>query len=79
VGFERSVLHILLKLIIPVLFAAILVFIDTVWIAACSLLMLFLGYFVLQFYFVKANICKKELLNFGFFLFVGYISVFLFI
>jgi len=36
VGFERSVLYVLLKLIMPVLFAAILVFVDTVWIAVCS-------------------------------------------
>jgi hypothetical protein len=36
VGLERSVLYILLKLIMPVLLAAILVFVDTVWIAVWS-------------------------------------------
>jgi len=79
VGFERSVLYILLKLIMPVIFAAILVFVDTVWIAVWSVLMLFLGYFVLQLYFVKANISGREFLNYGLFMFVGYFSVFLFL
>ena len=78
-GLERSVLYVLLKLIMPVLFAAILVFVDTVWIAVCSLLILLLGYFVLQIYFVRANTSMRELLNCGLFIFVGYISVFLFI
>ena len=78
-GLERSVLYVLLKLIMPVLFAAILVFVDTVWIAVCSLLTLLPGYFVLQIYFVRANISMRELLNCGLFIFVGYISVFLFI
>jgi len=36
VGFERSVLYILLKVIMPVSFAAILVFVDTVWVAFWS-------------------------------------------
>jgi len=79
VGLERSILYILLKLIMPVLFAAILVFVDTVWIAVCSLLLLFLAYFVMQLFFVQANISRKELLNCGLFIFVGYISVFLFL
>jgi hypothetical protein len=79
VGFERAVLYILLKLIKPILFAAILVFVDTVWIAVSSLLILFLGYFALQFYFVKVNMSRRELLNFGSYMLVGYISVFLFI
>ena len=78
-GLERSVLYVLLKLIMPVLFAAILVFVDTVWIAVCSLLVLLLGYFVLQIYFVRANISTRELLNCGLFILVGYISVFLFL
>jgi len=78
-GFERSILYFLLKLIMPVLFAAILVFVDTVWIAVCSLLILLGGYFVLQFWFVKANISRREKLNVGLYILVGYISVFLFI
>ena len=78
-GFERSILYFLLKLIMPVLFAAILVFVDTIWIAVCSYILLSLGYFVLQLFFVKANISTKELINCGFFIFVPYISVFLFI
>jgi len=77
-GFERSVLYVLLKLILPVVFAAILVFVDTVWIAVTSLPLLFLTYFVLQVCFIKADISKRELLNGGLFMFVGYISVFLF-
>ena len=77
-GLERSVLYVLLKLIIPVLFAAILVFVDTVWIAISSLPLLFLTYFVLQVCFLKADISMRELLNGGLFMFVGYISVFLF-
>ena len=79
VGFERSLLHVLLKVILPVTFAAILVFIDTVWIAVCSLLLLLVCYFVLQQFFVKANISRRELLNCGLFILVGYVSVFLFI
>jgi len=46
VGFKRSVLYVLLKLIMPVLFAAILVFVDTVWIAVWSLLIFLIAYFV---------------------------------
>jgi len=41
--------------------------------------LLFLGYFVLRLVVVKANIYRKELLNGGLVLFVGYISVFLFL
>jgi hypothetical protein len=78
-GLERSVLYVLLKLIMPVLFAAILVFVDTVLIAVCSLLLLLLAYFVVQLFFVQANTSRKELLNFSLFIFVGYISVFLFL
>jgi len=47
VGFKRSLLSILLKVIIPVPFAAILVFVDTNWIIFVSVLVLFLAYFVL--------------------------------
>ena len=46
VGFKRSVLYVLLKLIMPVLFAAILVFVDTVWIAVWSLLIFHFAYFI---------------------------------
>jgi hypothetical protein len=41
VGFKRSVLHILLKLVMPVSFAAILVFVDTVWVAFVLVIVLF--------------------------------------
>ena len=47
VGFKRSLLSTLLKVIIPVPFAAILVFVDTNWIIFVSVLVLFLAYFVL--------------------------------
>ena len=64
---------------LPVSFAAILVFVDTVWVAISSLIILFVGYFVLQFYIVRANTSRKEFLNVGLFILVGYISVLLFI
>jgi hypothetical protein len=79
VGFKRSLLSILLKVIIPVPFAAILVFVDTNWITFVSVLVLFLAYFVLQFYFLQANTSTKELLNTGVFILAGYISIFLLI
>ena len=47
VGFKRPLISILIKVIMPVVFAAILVFVDTVWIAITSLMVLFMGYFVL--------------------------------
>ena len=79
VGFKRSLLSTLLKVIIPVPFAAILVFVDTNWIIIVSVLVLFLAYFVLQFYFLQANTSTKELLNTGVFILAGYISIFLLI
>ena len=78
VGFKRPLLHILLKVIMPVPFAAILVFVDTVWIAVPSIICLLFGYFVLQLYFVQTNNSVKELLNFGLFMTICYISVLLF-
>ena len=45
-GFKRSLLSTLLKIIIPLPFAAILVFVDTNWITMVSVLILFLAYFV---------------------------------
>ena len=59
-------------------FAATLVFVDTVWVAMSSLIVLFTGYFVLQFYIVKANTSLREFSNIGLFMVVGYISVLLF-
>jgi hypothetical protein len=73
VGFKRSMLSILLKVIIPLLFAAILVWVDTNWITMASVFVLFLAYFVLQFYFIRANTSTKELLNTGLFILAGYI------
>jgi len=46
VGFKRPMLLTLLKLIIPLPFAAILVFVDFNWINMISVLILFLVYFV---------------------------------
>ena len=78
VGFKRPILYILLKVIMPVPFAAILVFVDTVWIAVPSIICLLFGYFVLQLYFVQTNNSVKELVNFGLFMTICYISVLLF-
>jgi len=47
VGFIRPVLSTLLKIIIPILFAAILVWSDINWMTMVSVLVLLLGYFVL--------------------------------
>jgi hypothetical protein len=47
VGFKRPLLSTLLKIIIPLPFAAILVFVDINWINMVSVLVLFLAYFVL--------------------------------
>jgi len=79
VGFKRSLLSTMLKLIIPLLFAAILVFVDTNWLTLVSVLVLFSAYFVTQFYFLQANTSTKELLNAGVFILAGYISIFLFV
>ena len=78
VGFKRPLLYVLFKVIMPLPFAAILVFVDTVWIAVPSIICLLFGYFVLQLWFVQANTSIKELLNFGLFMTVCYISVLLF-
>jgi hypothetical protein len=79
VGFIRPLLFTLLKVIIPLLFAAILVWLDIKWMTLVSVFVLFLAYFVLHFYFLKANTSTKELLNTGLFILAGYISIFLFI
>jgi hypothetical protein len=42
-------------------------------------LVLFLAYFVTQFYFLQANTSTKELLNAGVFILAGYLSIFLFV
>jgi hypothetical protein len=47
VGFKRTLLYTLLKIIITLPFAAILVFVDTNWITTVSVLVLFLTYFAL--------------------------------
>ena len=47
VGFKRPLIFILLKVIVPVTFAAILVWVDTPWINMVSVLFLFLTYFFL--------------------------------
>ena len=79
VGFKRPLLSTLLKLIIPLLFAAILVWVDINWLTLVSVLVLFSVYFVSHFYFLQVNTSTKELLNAGVFILAGYISVFLFI
>jgi hypothetical protein len=43
VGFIRPLLSILLKIIIPLLFSAILVWVDTNWIVMVSVFVLFLA------------------------------------
>jgi hypothetical protein len=47
VGFKRSLFSILLKIILPIPFAVILVFVDINWVTIVSVLVLFLAYFVL--------------------------------
>ena len=79
VGFIRPLLFTLLKVIIPLLFAAILVWLDINWMTMVSVFVLFLAYFVLHFYFLQATTSTKELLNTGLFILAGYISIFLFI
>ena len=79
VGFIRPLLFTLLKVIIPLLFAAILVWLDINWMTMVSVFVLFLAYFVLHLCFLQANTSTKELLNTGLFILAGYISIFLFI
>ena len=73
VGFKRPLIYMLLKVIMPVLFATILVFVDTIWIAVASLIVLFVGYFIAQLYFVKAKNCW----NFILYMVASYVSVLL--
>ena len=79
VGFKRPLLSTLLKLILPVIFAAILVWVGTNWLTLVLVLVLFLAYFVSQFYFLQINTSTKELLNTWIFILAGYISIFLLI
>ena len=79
VGFKRPVLSILLKLIFPLPFAAILVFVDINWITRVSVLILPLAYFVFQLFFLQKNASTKDLLNAGLVILTSYISIFLFI
>jgi hypothetical protein len=79
VGFKRPLLSTLLKLIIPILFAAILVWVDINWMTMVSVFVLFLAYFVLNNYVLQANTSTKEWLNTGSLILAGYISIFLFI
>ena len=79
VGFRRPLLSTLLKLIIIVIFAAILVWVDTNWLTLVLVLVLFLVYFVSQFYFLQANTSTKEKVNAGVIILTGYISIFLLI
>jgi hypothetical protein len=79
VGFKRPVLSILLKLIFPLPFAAILVFVDINWITTVSVLILPLAYFMFQLFFLQKNASTKDLLNAGLVILTSYISIFLFI
>ena len=79
VGFKRPLLSTPLKLILPVIFAAILVWVGTNWLTLVLVLVLFLAYFVSQFYFLQINTSTKELLNTWIFILAGYISIFLLI
>ena len=79
VGFIRPLLLTLLKVIIPLLFAAILVWVDTNWMTMVSALVLFLVYFVLQLVFLQTNTSTRELWTVGLFILAGYISIFLLI
>jgi len=79
VGFKRPLLSTMLKLILPVIFAAILVWVGTNWLTLVLVLVLFLAYFVSQFYFLQVNTSTKELLNTCIFILAGYISIFLLI
>jgi hypothetical protein len=77
VGFIRPLLSTLLKVIIPLLFAAILVWVDTNAITLVAVLVLFLAYFVVQILWLRANNSTRELLNAGVFILAGYISIIL--
>ena len=77
VGFRRPLFHILLKLLLPMLFSAILVFEDNVWMSVPSLVVIIFAYFSLQLALVKAGNFKTEMMNFVLFIIVGYISAIL--
>jgi len=48
VGFDRCMYYLLGKQMLPVVFAMILVFLDTDWVVILAVLTLFIAYFVLQ-------------------------------
>ena len=60
------------------LFAAILVFVDTPWLATLLVPILFLIYFSLQLGVIKARASSNEWLTCALFSMVGYISILLF-
>jgi len=59
------------------LFSAILVFEDNVWMSVPSLVVIIFAYFSLQLALVKAGNFKTEMMNFVLFIIVGYISAIL--
>jgi hypothetical protein len=79
VGFKRPLLSALLKIIIPLPFAAILVWVETNWLTLVLLLVLILAYFLVKFYWLRAITPTREWLNASVFILAGYISIFLFI
>ena len=76
VGFERSVIHLVLKIMLPIPFAAILVFSDTTTVTITSVLSLLFFYHLLQLYYVRASSKKIPSLIY---LMVAYIVVILYI
>ena len=77
-GFDRSILHVLLKMILPVAFASILVYLDTVWLVII-VPVLFLVYFCVQLLWIRAKNSSKDWFIFAIFMMTGYLSGLLFI
>ena len=73
VGFDRTILYFLLKLILPVAFAAILAYIDTVWIVVI-VPGLFFVYFCAQLFYIRAKTSSSDWVTFFIFIMISYTS-----
>ena len=78
VGFDRSILFVSIKLMMPVGFAAILVYLDTPW-TVIMVPGLFLVYFCVQLLWIQAKTSLNDWLIFVIFMLVSYTSLLLFI
>ena len=76
VGFERSVIHLVLKITLQIPFAAILVFSDTTTVTITLILSLLFFYHLIQLYYIRAS--SKNLPT-GIYIMVAYIVIILYI